>query len=239
MSIYNEPEETSYWLSIGDMMSAILAIFIFFFISQIFSFNSNLKKLGEERDGYRKIIEELDQTKFQIIEKIREELVIDIDKETGNIRLPSEILFSSGEIVLKDEGKMYLKEFIPKYFEVLLGDEDIKKNLSQIIVEGHTDKQGSYLFNLNISQKRALEVVDFIFSSEMGDFKGKNILQDYITANGRSYIDFLGAPGETKNSESRRVEFKFILKEKEAIEKLKDSVKQNKEKLINEKLGEE
>ena len=231
MGIYKDSEETNYWLSIGDMMSAILAIFIFFFLSQIISFNSNLQKLSEERDGYRKIIDELDETKLEIIDRIKKDITIDVDKDTGSIRLPSEILFSSGETVLKPEGKKFLKDFIKKYMEVLLGNEDNKKNLSQIIVEGHTDKQGSYLYNLNISQKRALEVVGFIFSPEMGDFKGKDILEKYITANGRSYIDFLGPENESKHPESRRVEFKFILKEKETIDKLKNSVKENEENL--------
>lgn len=242
MNVHKNLEETNYWISVGDMMAVILAIFIFFFLAQIFVFNSNIKrlyrervqynlvtdKLLKERSQYKNIMKELDETRLKIIQKIKENIEINIDENTGIISLPSEILFASGKATLKPEGKAFLKEFVPEYLEVLLSDDEILKNLSQIVVEGHTDKQGSYLYNLNLSQRRALAVVEFMLTNEIKDFKGKELMHKYITANGRSYADFLGKPGQIIDAKSRRVEFKFTLKESDILEKLKTSV------LINE-----
>ncbi len=242
MSIHKNAEETNYWISIGDMMAAILAIFIFFFLSQIMSFNLNIRSLSNERTQYKSmikeidseriqyklIVQELDETRIKIIQKIKENIKINIDENTGSISLPSEVLFESGRSELKSQGKEFLNHFIPIYMKVLLGDAEIRKNLSQIVIEGHTDKQGSYLYNLDLSQKRALAVAVYVLSNEMVNFEGKDILDEYITANGRSYSDFLGAPDQEKDEKSRRVEFKFVLKEADILDRLRNSL------LINE-----
>ena len=218
--------QVSYWLSISDLMAAVLAIFILFFIGQVLSLTGEKQKIKTERDSFKVIIDELEGTKEDIIRLIQKKISINIDNKTGNIRLDSEILFETDKYDLKPEGKEFLKVFIPKYLNVLLGNMKIRKNLSQIIVEGHTDKQGTYLYNLKLSQNRALAVVNFIFSKEMPDFPERKILKNYITANGRSFVDFLGQPDQIKDKKSRRVEFKFILNESNTINRLKKAVKE-------------
>lgn len=208
------------WISISDLMAAILAIFVVFYISQIILIN-------KEREKYYEIIEALDSTKVSIIDKIKnnDDLSFGIDTKTGTITLNSEILFEVDDYKLKPKGKKFLKEFIPKYINILINDAETKKYLEKIVVEGHTDKNGSYLYNLELSQKRALSVIKYINSDEIGDFKGKEEMKKYLTANGRSYIDYLG-----DDYKSRRVEFKFVLKENEAIDKLRDIFEENTER---------
>lgn len=206
------------WISISDLMSAILAVFIVFYISQLILIN-------KERQKYYEILSVLEDTKLNIIYNIKKnkELNFQIDSKTGTISLESEILFKSNDYKLSQEGKEILNKFIPKYIDILLNDEKNKKYLDRIIVEGHTDKNGSYLYNLKLSQRRALEVVEYINGDEIGNFKGKEEMRKYLTANGRSYIDYLG-----DDTKSRRVEFKFILKETETIENLKKVIQKNK-----------
>ena len=79
---------------------------------------------------------------------------------------------------MKSEGKDYLDGFIPVYVNLLLNDKEIKNELSQIIIEGHTDNVGSYIYNMELSQKRAFEVVKYIYT-EMKDFEGKSELEKY------------------------------------------------------------
>ena len=74
--------------------------------------------------------------------------------------------------------------------KIKIGGVKIKKELSQIIIEGHTDDVGSYIYNMELSQKRAFEVIKYIYD-EMPNFKGKEELKSYITANGRSNIKVL------------------------------------------------
>lgn len=204
-------ESVSYWLSIGDLMASILIVFILLFVFQIQNVNNELKKKED-------VIDSLTAIKNKIIAKLinefeKENMRIDIDPITGAIKLNEKILFNKGKFKLKDEGKKYLNIFIPKYVNILLGDKDIKKEISQIIVEGHTDDTGSYIYNLNLSQERAFEVVRYIYD-DMKWFKGKKLLQYYITANGRSKTQLIkDKNGNVDQEKSRRVEFKFKLKE--------------------------
>lgn len=212
-------EASSYWLSIGDLMASVLIVFILIFVYQVLDMNEKAKKQGD-------IITILTDVKIRIIEKLngdinQDALNIIVDPKTGAIKLDERVLFSVGEHRLKPEGKQYLRVFIPAYTSLLLSDPDIKNQLSQIIVEGHTDDVGSYMFNLDLSQKRAFAVVNFIFS-EMGYFPYKEELKKYITANGRSYMKPILNPRTRRidRGKSRRVEFQFKLKEDEALEKI-------------------
>jgi hypothetical protein len=59
----------------------------------------------------------------------------------------------------------------------------------------------------------------------MNEFPCKSELQNYITANGRSKIQLIKNSDGTVNKEkSRRVEFKFKLKEEEVILKIKEQI---------------
>jgi len=116
-----------------------------------------------------------------------------------------------------------LKEFIPKYVKILLGDKEIRNEVAQIIVEGHTDDTGTYIYNLNLSQRRAFEVIKYIY--EDMEFEEKILLQEYITANGRSKMNLIyNEYGKVDREKSRRVEFKFKLKEEEIIKKIKETI---------------
>lgn len=217
-------EGSSYWLSIGDLMASILIVFILIFVYQVLDINEKI----EAKD---KIIQEMTNVKNKIIDNLngefeKENLRITIDQKNGSIKLDEKILFSTGESSLKPEGKDYLRKFIPLYSRLLLSDKDIREELSQIIVEGHTDDVGSYLYNLDLSQKRALAVVNFIFT-EMGDFPHKNQLREFITANGRSNIRLIrDENGRVDREKSRRVEFQFKLKDDETLIKVQNQLRE-------------
>ena len=157
-----DTEDANYWLSIGDLMASILIIFILLFISKTL-------ETGKELQKKETIIENFTSIKKKIIAKLKNEfnkknIKIDIDPQTGAIKIDDKILFNTGEYTLKSEGKDYLDGFIPVYVNLLLNDKEIKNELSQIIIEGHTDNVGSYIYNMELSQKRAFE--DFVYVAE-------------------------------------------------------------------------
>ena len=217
-------EETNYWLSIGDLMASILMIFMLLFIVKTIETGQELRKKEEIIEGFTGL-------KKNIISKIQKDfeergIKVDLDPQTGTIKIDDKILFNTGEYLLKPEGKKYLNEFVPIYINLLLNDEQVKKELSQIIIEGHTDDVGSYIYNMELSQKRAFEVIKYIYD-EMPNFKGKEELKRYITANGRSNIKVLrDESGNIDRDKSRRVEFQFKLKEDETLMKIEKTLKE-------------
>ena len=211
----SQEEEVGFWISFSDLMASILIIFILLFVYKLVEYQANLTEKEQQ-------IQELTSTRVKIIEMLQEEfkkedIDINIDPKTGTIKLNESILFDTSKSELKEEGKEFARRFIPIYVKILLGNEEVKSQLSQIIIEGHTDDVGSYMSNLKLSQDRTLSVAQFLLDDEF-DYKYKKDLQEYITLNGRSYSEpILDDEGSINRDASRRVEIKFRLKEEEIL----------------------
>ncbi len=170
-------------------------------------------------------IKSLTGIKLKVVAALKEALgdKIDIDKKTGSLRLASNILFGSGESTLKPEAKVELKKAFEEYIGTLVTNPQIKPHLDKIVIEGHTDSVGSYLYNLNLSQKRALAVMEYLLTL---DFTKKHNIQPLMIASGRAYQDAIIVDGVEDKEASRRIEIKFRLKNEDAmheIEKVLDA----------------
>ncbi|MBQ8952943.1 MAG: OmpA family protein, partial [Clostridia bacterium] len=142
--------------------------------------------------------------------------------DSGAIVFSSEMMFDVNRSTLKDVGKAFLNSFIPSYLEVLMSDE-YQQYVSQIIIEGHTDTDGTFLKNMELSQERAYAVLRYILSSE---FKGisddaKLRLQEIVTVNGRSYSDpIYNDDGTVDMAASRRVVIKFRMNDEQMVNEM-------------------
>lgn len=150
-----------------------------------------------------------------------------VDAQTGSITFSSDVLFRYNSATLTAESKSTLKEIIPMYLGVLLQDQ-YRGYIAEIIIEGHTDTDGGYQGNMELSYERANAVAKFCLDEKNGlNEKEIEQLQHLLTVNGRSYSDPIyktdasgAVTGEIDMASSRRVEIKFRLKEDEMIEKI-------------------
>jgi len=170
-------------------------------------------------------IKSLTGIKLKVVAALKDALGsnIDIDKKTGSLRLASNILFDSGNAVLKPEAKVELKKAFEEYIGTLVTNDEIKPHIDKIIIEGHTDSIGSYIYNLNLSQKRALAVMEYLLTL---DFTKKHNIRPLMIASGRAYLDAVIVDGIEDKDASRRIEIKFRLKNEDAmheIEKVLDA----------------
>jgi len=194
-----------------------------------------LSSMKEEKTKYEKLlanlqaqkakIKSLTGIKLKVVTALKNALgsKIDIDKKTGSLRLASNILFDSGQSVLKPEAKIELKKAFENYIGALVTNKEIRKHLDKIIIEGHTDSDGTYIYNLNLSQKRALAVMEYLLTL---DFTKKHNIRPLMTASGRAYLDAITVNGVEDKEASRRIEIKFRLKNEDAmheIEKVLDA----------------
>ena len=149
-----------------------------------------------------------------------------VDSNTGDIVLDSAVLFNSNSAAILEDGRILLNQFIPLYLSVLFKPEYIDY-LGQIIVEGHTDTNGDYISNLELSQNRALNVAKYVLQMPSLTEPQQNYLQKILTSTGRSESDpVYNRDGTVNMAASRRVEFKFSLKDAEMIEELKRLLEQ-------------
>ena len=191
-----------------------------------------LNRLLEQEKAHQKTVEEFDITKAKIksltgikinvIKKLKEKLgkSINIDEKSGAIKFSSNILFDQNEYKLKEESKKELSIVLKKYLNTLVGDKEMRKFIESITIEGHTNSDGSYLSNLQLSQQRALAVMQFLYDSNIID---KNLLSTYVNSSGRSSSDLiLDKNGVEDKDASRRIEIKFAIKNEEAVKELQN-----------------
>ena len=101
--------------------------------------------------------------------------------------------------------------------------EEYQDYVAEIIIEGHTDSDGSYESNLELSQNRALAVAKYCLQMNGLSQSMKDKLQDIMTATGRSESDLVYNADGTENKEaSRRVEFKFRLIDTQMLQQMND-----------------
>ncbi|SMC15780.1 chemotaxis protein MotB [Campylobacter helveticus] len=192
---------------------------ILILLNQIELKEKELKSLQKDFKEAKERVENLSLIRENLSKELQKKLDenISIDQKTGAISLPAEVLFDKDSFILKDEAKLSLKRILSGYLAGILEDENISKNIENIIIEGHTDSDGSYIYNLDLSQKRAYEVMSFILT-----FYKDERLQKLLMASGRSFSVPILKNGIEDKDLSRRIEIKFSLKNDAAFKELEN-----------------
>ncbi|MDO4453452.1 MAG: OmpA family protein [Eubacteriales bacterium] len=180
-------------------------------------------KVKEKQAQLDKII----GVKADVIEALRNEFTnhninVDIDPQTGALLLDSNVLFEFDDTTLLKEGEEVLQQVLPIYCEVLLGEE-YRDNVAEIIIDGYTDTNGTYDYNLELSQKRSLAVAQYLLGidEQFLDEQQMQMLQEKLTVNGHSMSNpILNEDGTVNMEASRRVEVKFRLKDEDMISEM-------------------
>jgi len=195
----------------------------------ISSYESEIASYKKQLEETQRSLETMLGIKTQIIERLSMELArnsisVEVDSQTGAISLSGGALFDTGKTELKEGGTAYLDRVLPVYFSVLMSDE-FRPYIAEIVIEGHTDSQGTYISNLLLSQQRAYAVANYVLSEDYMsrvlrlNANGRNELLTLVSASGRSESALkYDVYGREDMNASRRVEIKFRLKDDETIE---------------------
>lgn len=187
---------------------------ILILLGQLEKKDEEIRNLQESFDKAKEKVQNLSLIRENLSKELQAKLDsnITIDQKTGSISLPSEVLFDKDSYTLKNEAKASLRKILSEYFNAIINDSKILSNIENIIIEGHTDSDGSYIYNLDLSQKRAYEVMNFIYT-----FYKDARLQKLLMASGRSFSDPVLLNGVEDKDKSRRIEIKFSIKNDNAL----------------------
>lgn len=192
---------------------------------------ADLKTSRDELDTAKELLEaqqdKIDRiigVKAELVEQMRREFAdqdmnVQVDTDTGAIVLDSGVLYEFGESSLTEEGKDILAKVLPTYLYVLVSGEHAD-DIAEIIIEGYTDSVGDYKANLELSQRRASSVAEFLLDEVASLFSEEEqaALKEKISVNGRGPGKLImGDDGNEDADASRRVEIKFRLKDEEMI----------------------
>lgn len=204
-------EDATSWIALADMMTGLMAIFLALAVAIL------VMQQGK-RDA---IILSVSQT---IEKKLKEQGVpVNVDKKTGRLILSSDTNFEFGEAILSEKGRQDLNIVMPIYAQAIFGElnETELDSIERIIVEGHTDKVGSYSKNMTLSTERANAIVSYVDS--LPEFAYKQAFMHKLTAVGRGENDATGDEN-TPNASDRKVMIRIEFKDYHQIDKVKNTI---------------
>lgn len=224
-------DDGHYYISISDLMTSLLFIFVLILAYMMLSFvekqeqlNDEIKKLEQNIEARKDLLQLLKD------ELIKEDINVDIDKENGNMRLKSDLLFQSGSADISQEGKRQIGK-IARMLVLKLKEEKYISAIDTVFIEGHTDnvpitsnKYGRSWTNKELSSQRAINTF-----SEM-NFETNNEILSLKNIKNKSLLSYSGY-AETRplcfedsdecRNKNRRIEFYFTVNTPE-IKKIND-----------------
>ncbi|NJM32902.1 MAG: hypothetical protein HC848_08685 [Limnobacter sp.] len=225
--------ERPFWISYADLMSALMVLFLVIMVAALSSINNATPEVrpAEPKPPAPPVVEAVekplqsnlpntptptaqrseeiasmcDQLARQVEAKVR---LAFVDCKLNRISFGEAGRYPSDVYRLGSDGVSALNEIVPVIMRTA-NTELGKKWLKRVLVEGYTDTDGSYLYNLNLSLKRS----EWVLCQLIGDKPDSPIR---LTRNERRSIKKLFMAGgvsfnhirETKDA-SRRVELKL------------------------------
>lgn len=206
-------DDNEQWAPVSDLMAALMLIFMFItivFISEVVE-AKEAKSINSQKCA---VVYQDIETKFESdFEDWDAELLDDL---TIRFRKPK-VLFPSGEDNLPPEFERILRNFFPRYMEVIRSPEH-RDDIREVRIEGHTSSEWSdaqseldaYFRNMELSQRRTRAILRFVLNlPEADDYAAW--ARSRITANGLSSSrPILTGTDEEDRTRSRRVEFRLL-----------------------------
>ena len=145
--------QDNFTVSISDLMSGLLAIFILVLSYFILNFSQATAQLTQNDVTRAELL------RFMQEELEREGIKVSVDEQHGILRISEGVLFDVGLADVKPQGQIVIKK-LGGVLEVALNSEQFKGRVETIFIEGHTDNVPivTELFpsNWELSTRRAI-----------------------------------------------------------------------------------
>ena len=228
------------WMSISDMMTGLMMIFLFISVLYIIEVKNRVKCDDFPKKFFEKTTPLLSthiKSREDIYNKLQSEFGknskqwggAEIVKQSLAIRFSPDIIFDTKDHTIKSEFKIILNQFCPRFFNILYS---MKENISEIRIEGHTStewlgltKEQAYFRNMQLSQDRTRSVLEYCANLSFIDENIKKWSIKKLTANGLSSsrpLPFCSEDIVRCRKMNRRVEFRIQTNETSILDQVKD-----------------
>ncbi len=216
--LIEEDSNNIFWTTMSDLLLGLAIIFMTLFILAMSGFTQENVKIQQQQLAASK---ELAQNFKQ------NQIDVDVDQLTGNVKISDIQLLEVGSYTLSDKGKKFLDKFVPIYINTIFNNPVIADNIENIIIQGHTDSQmfkdaktpnEQFSKNMFLSLQRAYAVQDYMLKTKYNkNYDPK--LRKLVIVEGRSFSEpVLNDSGKEDLDKSRRVELKLRVKGKNLSE---------------------
>lgn len=223
-------DDSPFSLSVGDLMSCLLMMFILLLISSLMEIQKKFQNEKEFFDKQKVLAEKVKSisVKYRDIKsELGNELLAEFKNDLlkWNATLSTEellirfrepeVLFDSGTVEIKEKFQMILNDFFPRYSKIL-SNTTFGPHIREVRIEGHTsseyklaaDPDEAYILNMELSQGRTREVLKHVLQTVFSDTR--LWVQSRLCAIGLSSSHLVFSEGIENKELSRRVEFRVV-----------------------------
>ena len=205
-----EGAKDAFSVSISDLMSGLLAIFILALAYFILNFSQATSQLTQN-----------DALRPQLLDDVQQQLSADgiqvtVDEKHGILRISEGVLFDAGHADLKPQGQIVIQK-LSAILATTLQSETYAGTVETIFIEGHTDNtpinNGMFPSNWELSTKRAINTWRMMTKArpDLDQLQNKT-KQPIFSCSGyaetRPIADNASAAGKQAN---RRIDIRFTM----------------------------
>ncbi|MBB1125647.1 OmpA/MotB family protein [Thiospirillum jenense] len=218
--------DEEHWLSISDLMSGLMIIFLFVSIAL-------MRDAMIERDKIKEVAVAYQESQVELYEALMREFRNDlktwdavIDRETLAFEFKSpDVLFDVGKISLKPAFCTILDSFFPRYLKVLFS---FREAIDEVRIEGHTSSQWNietpldeaYFNNMELSQGRTRSVLNYVYYLPAVTDERPWIKANIAAVGFSSSRIIMDTLGQEDQERSRRVSFRVMTNAETQIRKI-------------------
>lgn len=201
--------KNSSFIAMSDFMTSLFMVFLLLTVVLL----TEVSRISINEDSAK-------QTRVELLGELQAEFAQDLPKwdaqilEDLTIRFKNpDLMFSTGSSELKPEFKLVMDSFLPRYLAII-SKQTFKPYIKELRIEGHTsafwangtDSKSAYLFNMELSQRRALSTLTYTLRNSGNEY-------DWLVANLYSVGLSSSKPIAVSKDDltNQRVEFKINL----------------------------
>ena len=219
----DEEEENHFWISISDLMTSLLFVFILILAYMILEYQDKEQKAQENIQAFEKNID----ARTELLETLQSELLkikisVEIDNNDGTMRITKEKLFNSSKAQIK-ENKKWIIAAVTKELLYLMKKDNFHNAINTIFIEGHTDNvalnkqySGFRWTNMELSSQRAINTFLLMDQYSNGELVNLKNIKNQSLVSYSGYADtrpIRGVLNDTKEGRerNRRIQFFFAV----------------------------
>jgi len=148
----SDEAEKPFWISYADLMTAMMVLFLVVMVASLSSVTQRIQRAEEGEKVRGKDIARLCERLELHARNVNKTIVVDC--HDNRISFGEAGRFDHNRFFLNAEGQKALQDVVPLVLDAADSEEG-KKWFKQIVIEGFTDTDGSYLYNLHLSLQRS------------------------------------------------------------------------------------
>lgn len=195
--------EKPFWISFADLMTALMVLFLVVMAVALLAVTRTVSAREALEASHKK---DVNNCMAQAVSAAKRHIGVKVDLDRRVIDFGDRARFAFGSSVLAPEQEAVLRRFVPELLS-MAQTPSCKRVLKRVVVEGYTDRAGTYLGNLNLSLMRSQRVLCAMFTTSGADALTevqKDAVRDVFLVGGFAFNS-----SKDTAEESRRVEMRL------------------------------